>query len=313
MGAGDFICPGDGDGCGEVDQGTCDFASGVCQCNLGWTGPDCTDATCCHLMVLVGVGAVLFLGIGALSTYLIFYVWRPVGGTDRSSKSSRKSRKSSLRKSNSSANLEAGTSEQPEPDTVQCADSGPDGSTVKPRRTAPAVMAGQRASQSTYSEAEPVSHGQQGRKSQTEPVLRSSAWGERPPLLKRSQTMADSAGASRTEAERIKQGMFDRSRTEPDQNGGEAQSAADSPPHTVGVDDRGASEPVKLVNQKLRDMMHSPFQVRKKTLKDLLVEHHPDKNSDEHATEVFQAVNNARTWFLFEPQQESQSEPSTAA
>lgn len=310
MGAGDFICPGDGDGCGEVDQGTCDFSSGECQCQLGWTGPDCTDATCCHLMVLVGVGAVLFLGIGALATYLIFYVWRPlIGGptTDRSSKLSRKSRKSSLRKSTS--NIEDGISDQPEPDTIHCADSG----TVKPRRTAPPVMAGQRASQSAYSEAEPISYGQQGRKSQPEAVLRGSAWGERPPVLKRSQTMADSAGASRTEAERIKQGMFDRSRTEPDQSDGQAQFAADSLPHIVGVDDRRASEPVKLVNQKLRDMMDSPFQVRKKTLKDLLVEHHPDKNSDEHATEVFQAVNNARTWFLFEPQQESHSEPSTAA
>jgi hypothetical protein len=264
-------------------------------------------------MVLVGIGAVVFLGIGAVSTYLIFYVCRPLRPKEeRSSKSSRKSRKSSLRQSSSSANLEAGISEQPEPD-IHSADHEADGKTVKPRRTAPHVIAGQRVSQGTYSEAEPVPLGQQGRKFQPEAVLRSAAWGERPPLLKRSQTVADNAGASRTEAERIKQDMFDRSRAEADQSGRQAKFSADSVPNIVGVDDRRASEPVKLINQKLRDMMDSPFLVRKKTLKDLLVEHHPDKNSDEHATEVFQAVNNARTWFLFEPHHESQSEPSSAA
>jgi len=64
---------------------------------------------------------------------------------------------------------------------------------------------------------------------------------------------------------------------------------------------------VRAVHQKMRNMMDHPILVRRKTFKELLVEHHPDKNSSEHATEVFQAVNNARSWFLHEPEKEIQN------
>jgi hypothetical protein len=73
------------------------------------------------------------------------------------------------------------------------------------------------------------------------------------------------------------------------------------------LDDKTAA-PVKAVHHKMKDMMKEPVLVRKKTFKDLLVEHHPDKNSSEHATEVFQAVNNARSWFLQDPDQEQEEE-----
>lgn len=59
-----------------------------------------------------------------------------------------------------------------------------------------------------------------------------------------------------------------------------------------------SKEPIREVEEKMRNMMDRPLLVRKKTFKELLVENHPDKNSSEHAKEVFQTVNNARDWFL---------------
>jgi len=54
------------------------------------------------------------------------------------------------------------------------------------------------------------------------------------------------------------------------------------------------------VEKQLRALMDKPLAERKKAIKDLLVEFHPDKNSAAHAKEVFQYVNNARAWFLVE-------------
>jgi len=57
---------------------------------------------------------------------------------------------------------------------------------------------------------------------------------------------------------------------------------------------------VKAVEKKLHDLMDEPIATRRKLFKELLVEYHPDKNSSSHAKEVFQYVNNARSWFLVE-------------
>lgn len=57
---------------------------------------------------------------------------------------------------------------------------------------------------------------------------------------------------------------------------------------------------VKAVEKKLHDLMDEPIATRRKLFKELLVEYHPDKNSSPHAKEVFQYVNNARSWFLVE-------------
>jgi len=48
----------------------------------------------------------------------------------------------------------------------------------------------------------------------------------------------------------------------------------------------------------MRAQMNEPLAIRKKVLKDLMLEYHPDKNSGEHAKEVFQFINGARGWFL---------------
>jgi len=80
--------------------------------------------------------------------------------------------------------------------------------------------------------------------------------------------------------------------------------AASRPPQRSSVHRKASSaslEPcaeVRAVEKQLRSLMNEPLSVRKKALKDLLVEYHPDKNSQEKAKEVFQFVNNARSWFL---------------
>lgn len=55
----------------------------------------------------------------------------------------------------------------------------------------------------------------------------------------------------------------------------------------------------RAVEKKMRAAMNEPATVRKKMLKDLMLEHHPDKNAgSESAKEVFQFINGARGWFL---------------
>lgn len=60
------------------------------------------------------------------------------------------------------------------------------------------------------------------------------------------------------------------------------------------------SPEVRAVLRKMREAMDQPMAVRKKLYKELMLENHPDKNNGARATEVFQAINNARGWFLQE-------------
>eukprot|EP00930_Biecheleria_cincta_P087110 TRINITY_DN76366_c0_g1_i1.p1 TRINITY_DN76366_c0_g1~~TRINITY_DN76366_c0_g1_i1.p1 ORF type:complete len:649 (+),score=86.29 TRINITY_DN76366_c0_g1_i1:60-2006(+) len=57
---------------------------------------------------------------------------------------------------------------------------------------------------------------------------------------------------------------------------------------------------VKAVEKRLHGLMDKPLAERKKVMKELMLEFHPDKNSAEHAKEVFQYVNNSKSWFLHE-------------
>jgi len=55
----------------------------------------------------------------------------------------------------------------------------------------------------------------------------------------------------------------------------------------------------RVVEKQMRSMMNEPLAVRKKMIKDLMFEHHPDKNAgSDSAKEVFQFINGARGWFL---------------
>lgn len=89
----------------------------------------------------------------------------------------------------------------------------------------------------------------------------------------------------------------------------EARSASSQPPPGGGSEPQqdphqttAACPPeAKSVESKLRSTMGAPLEERKKVYKALLLEYHPDKNSDPAAKEVFQYVNGARDWYLHVP------------
>lgn len=61
----------------------------------------------------------------------------------------------------------------------------------------------------------------------------------------------------------------------------------------------GTTPETRAIEKKMREVMNEPVAVRKKVLKDLMLEHHPDKNAgSDSAKEVFQFINAARGWFL---------------
>ncbi|CAJ1397063.1 unnamed protein product [Effrenium voratum] len=88
-------------------------------------------------------------------------------------------------------------------------------------------------------------------------------------------------------------GRARRSSPPPKEEGGGQKPSAPAPESNL-------SPEVRAVEKKLHDMMEEPIATRRKLFKELLVEYHPDKNSSPHAKEVFQYVNNARSWFLVE-------------
>merc|ERR1712046_500466 len=54
------------------------------------------------------------------------------------------------------------------------------------------------------------------------------------------------------------------------------------------------------LEQRMRDMVQAPLCERKLLLRQLMLDFHPDKNCEHHATEVFQFINASRSWFLGE-------------
>ncbi|CAE7322107.1 unnamed protein product [Symbiodinium natans] len=81
---------------------------------------------------------------------------------------------------------------------------------------------------------------------------------------------------------------------------GEGSSGGNKAPASAPAPETNLSPEVKAVEKRLHDTMDQPIATRRKLFKELLVEYHPDKNSSAHAKEVFQYVNNARSWFLVE-------------
>lgn len=340
------ICPGN---CGAGQGfGTCNEDSGQCSCSMGWTGPDCTDATCCPLWVLIGIGCVVALSIGAFIVWRFFWLCgfhkvfpsrpdtaKPVKPM-RPNKLSKLSSKSSLTVAAHDSGSSLPKSRSTTSVTLEFGATGPQQSAqdanagrTQRRGTAPAMTMAGAAQRGSVDSA---SQSPQRSKSQQEGVLRSSAWGEEPPgvgrpqadtsipKLRRAQTEACLGSAGRSQADGVGASMG-RSQTGEAPSGGatasqpsagfgaarRGSSSSESLPH-VPVREDESSPHVKQVEKKMRDMMDHPLLVRKKTLKDLLVEHHPDKNPDEHATEVFQAVNNARSWFLHGAEPEPRKE-----
>jgi hypothetical protein len=56
----------------------------------------------------------------------------------------------------------------------------------------------------------------------------------------------------------------------------------------------------KKIERRLRDAMDAPLVDRKKLMKELMFEYHPDKNQASDAKEIFQFVNSSKSWFICE-------------
>lgn len=86
--------------------------------------------------------------------------------------------------------------------------------------------------------------------------------------------------------------------------GGKAAGSSSPPPSSSQAAaqnvDSSAPPEVKAVEKRLHGLMDKPLADRKKVMKELMLEFHPDKNSAPHAKEVFQYVNNSKSWFLHE-------------
>lgn len=81
--------------------------------------------------------------------------------------------------------------------------------------------------------------------------------------------------------------------------GNSSPPPSSSPPAAQNVDSSAPPE-VKAVEKRLHGLMDKPLADRKKVMKELMLEYHPDKNSAPHAKEMFQYVNNSKSWFLHE-------------
>uniref|UniRef100_A0A7S4T7F7 SbsA Ig-like domain-containing protein n=1 Tax=Alexandrium monilatum TaxID=311494 RepID=A0A7S4T7F7_9DINO len=73
----------------------------------------------------------------------------------------------------------------------------------------------------------------------------------------------------------------------------------DPPPHAGNPhEDEQVTKRKQEIDRVLRKRKTAPLMERKKTLRDLMLEYHPDKNDASHAKEIFQFINSSREWFL---------------
>jgi hypothetical protein len=85
--------------------------------------------------------------------------------------------------------------------------------------------------------------------------------------------------------------------------GGGAKSGNGASSHPTAPSSNDPPELRKLktdIEKKLRSEMDADLADRKKVVKDLMLEYHPDKNSSQYAKEVFQYINASKGWFLHE-------------
>lgn len=324
-------CPGN---CGEPDGfGTCE-PSGECSCTLGWTGVDCSQPTCCPIYVFIGAGTVCLAGVSSLLVWRIFrlrdrLLGRPQPATISPSKSSIRSTgtvtsidsnassrtpqsavRPSMHRSSTGITVASVPTGQDQPVKSRAEAAIEAAMALRQKRASapavPTVDEVQTGKPNRDSWAENASHGRPS-PAQAE-ALRATASGQsaqsighaRSDIGRTAPKAADPTVNKPTIQQPTSMGhtMTDAHSDSTKQSGSIPFRRARTEPLAQRSDDDASSPQVQLVKQKMRDMMDRPLLVRRKTFKELLVEHHPDKNSSEDATEVFQAVNNARSWFL---------------
>jgi len=117
----------------------------------------------------------------------------------------------------------------------------------------------------------------------------------------RNSTSSSPTAEARSSSKRSKsgaEGMPGQPSSSP--SGGATRSASRASTVSAADENPELRKQKKDVEKRFRDLMDSPIDVRKKALKELMLEYHPDKNNDQHATQIFQFVNGSKEWFLRE-------------
>lgn len=276
--------------CGSHEGfGECDEASGRCMCSMGWTGPDCSEATCCPLWVFIlSAVAVLFV----LSLYPLYRHFNSSGKSqarkakeekvEKRQKELSQRRQERLAQQRSKvlpADLEAGevTTEPVYPLTGNAAGSA---------WAAPAAAA--------TPEEEAAERARRALGKSVEQPQRSG-----PPDPKARAAERAAAAAARAASEpKKKQPPPPQPRRQRTQAASAAPAAPEDAGSIVPEVDLSLSEQAVSVQNQMREQMTEPLDVRKQFFRELLLEYHPDKNSNPYAKEVFQVVNDSKTWFL---------------
>lgn len=126
------------------------------------------------------------------------------------------------------------------------------------------------------------------------------------PSKSKASTASTATGGTPTgtsaEAERGKDGKEGRkSSRQPSGGAKDAESKFSTDPTAVNANDAPELRRLKQqVEKQLKDQMEAPIADRKKVMKALQLEYHPDKNSSPYAKEVFQYINASKGWFLCE-------------
>lgn len=257
-----------GSQCGERHGfGTCDKSTGECGCALGWTGNDCSDATCCPIWVFVFFVVVLVMTAATCAAYRYRRLFRTMRHGDDE------------HESGDGVKTKRGTS-------ILC-DAGKSSSTVAAAWQSEDLPADNQPENSVVTDKERYLHS-----------LRCSAIGSAhaeptkrvaPSVSMRSEPPVPVANrlSNKPKAKRES-----RRKTEPPVR--QPNEDADMDQH------RRLSQKAAAVIDQMKIMRDLPFKDRKKNFRDLALEYHPDKNNDPDAKEIFVAINNSRSWFLTE-------------
>lgn len=321
------VCPSN---CKESEGfGTCDEATATCTCTLGWTGPGCTEATCCPIWVVIIAGLFTVFTAGGLLLFHFRRVKPERPSDDEMLAAKYKYSKNGFGRSMSLSQIRASERMAAKKSGKPLTRSHTSASLVEPTPSETPASKGplRRSATAPLSASPGKSSGKGEGTMRTEGVpLRSSAWPESSPGTSPSgsgaaspsepqsppspgksfSTWANSTksdGGTASSQAKGDPGSPDMGKSQTDADG---TRSIPSLPHSV---ETPKSEHVEAVEKKMRDMMDHPLLVRKKTMKELLFEHHPDKNDAEHAKEVFQAVNNAKGWFLHDKDATLKEEP----
>lgn len=119
---------------------------------------------------------------------------------------------------------------------------------------------------------------------------------------KRSYSTYSNLGSGGKENPRDSTNSTSQSQSSQSKPGSKPQTPTAKAPSAADFSGDAAEVKAKklAVERKLRDLMDKPMAERKKALREMMLEYHPDKSSDEHAKEFFQFINASRSWFLAE-------------